>query len=194
MNNLTLADGTVIDASDGTVVQDDIPGYVVVPTHQEAQELVVATRRRLIDLPDLPERMNTIGIVLVYALFGLGVEDTALATGLSTMQITNIKDTDVYASLEKDTVQNILDSEAETVRGIFRQNARNAAGRIVDAMNRPGVNSFNAAKDILDRDGHRPADIVEHRHQVSGGLVIEHVRRSEDKALPVIDITAKELE
>ena len=36
---------------------------------------------------------------------------------------------------------------------------------------------MSAARDILDRSGHRPADVVEHRHRVDGGLVIEYVKR-----------------
>jgi hypothetical protein len=43
-----------------------------------------------------------------------------------------------------------------------------------------------AARDILDRSGHRPSDVVEHRHRMDGGLVIEIVRR--DAVLPIIDM------
>tara|TARA_R110000803_G_scaffold118785_1_gene187133 strand:- start:508 stop:705 length:198 start_codon:yes stop_codon:yes gene_type:complete len=52
-----------------------------------------------------------------------------------------------------------------------------------------------AAKDILDRDGHRPADIVEHRHTIEGGLQIEYVDRKATNVLDGInvDITDGEL-
>jgi hypothetical protein len=51
------------------------------------------------------------------------------------------------------------------------------------------VLSFKASQDILDRAGHRPADIVEHRHKLEDALhiVIEH--KDDGKSVPMIDIT-----
>jgi hypothetical protein len=46
---------------------------------------------------------------------------------------------------------------------------------------------MSAARDILDRSGHRPADVVEHRHRMDGGLVIEVVRR-DAVSVPTIDM------
>jgi hypothetical protein len=44
-----------------------------------------------------------------------------------------------------------------------------------------------AARDILDRSGHRPSDVVEHRHRMDGGLVIEIVRR-DGAVVPTIEM------
>jgi hypothetical protein len=50
---------------------------------------------------------------------------------------------------------------------------------------------LGVAKDVLDRAGHRPADIIEHRHKMEGGLTIEYVEKKDD--IPTIDITPKEM-
>jgi hypothetical protein len=47
-----------------------------------------------------------------------------------------------------------------------------------------------AAKDVLDRSGHRPSDVVEHRHRMDGGLVIEIVKR-DGAQMPVIDMESE---
>jgi len=49
-------------------------------------------------------------------------------------------------------------------------------------------NALKAAQDILDRAGHRPADIVMHQHKVEGGLKIEYISRKIDTVLPVVEI------
>jgi hypothetical protein len=47
----------------------------------------------------------------------------------------------------------------------------------------------SAAKDILDRAGHRPVDVIDHRHTLEGSLVIQYVEPTKD--IPTIDITPK---
>ena len=64
-----------------------------------------------------------------------------------------------------------------------------AATRMVDGLNSTNeATRLSAARDILDRGGHRPADIIEHRHKVEGGLRIEYVTK-DDNEIPTIDIT-----
>ena len=55
----------------------------------------------------------------------------------------------------------LLDSDSESTRGV-------------------------AAKDVLDRAGQRPVDVVEHRHKMEGGLTIEYVEKKDD--IPTIDV------
>ena len=59
------------------------------------------------------------------------------------------------------TMFNLLDSENEATRG-------------------------SAAKDVLDRAGQRPVDVVEHRHKMEGGLTIEYVEKKKD--IPTIEV------
>jgi hypothetical protein len=187
---LRLADGRLVmpDGSVEAVAPPQRPAFVEVPTHAEAQRLVTATRRKLSELPEVPRTMNAVGIVLSYTLFGLDDEEIAVATGLSVDQIGRIKLDDPYAQMYTAVVQTILDAETSVVRDVFTKNARNAAKVVVDAMQEGNRSDrVAAAKDILDRSGHRPNDVVEHRHRMDGGLVIEIVRR-DGAVLPTIEM------
>jgi hypothetical protein len=85
-------------------------------------------------------------------------------------------------------VHNIIESDNEGVRDMLSRGGVLAASRVLEGLNSANeAHQLASAKDILDRGGHRPADVVEHRHKVEGGLTIEHVKR-EDQAIPVIDI------
>ena len=90
-------------------------------------------------------------------------------------------------------MQNILASDASDVRGMFVQHSKDAASVMFNAMidQANGVNTrMAAAKDVLDRAGHRPVDVVEHKHSLEGGLTIEYIDNKNE--IPVIDVTPKE--
>lgn len=188
---LRLADGKLV-YPDGKVVDPNKPQqkrFIQVPTNQEAQALVVATRRKISDLPDIPKVTNPVSVVISYTLFGLSDEEIALATNLTTNQITNIKSSAVYKSMHADIVNSILSAEADTVRDIFVQKSRRAALNITDGLDSDNpAERLLASKEVLDRAGFRPADIVEHRHNISGGLAIEIIKKVEDNS-PLIDLS-----
>ena len=183
---LKLADGSLVFPG-GRMVRGG-EEFVEIPTHREAQRVITATRRKVSDLPEVPKTMNAIGAVLSYTLFGLDDEEIAIATGFTTDQIGRIKVSDPYTSMHEVVVRTILDSETDVVRELLAKNARGAAEVMVDSLQAGSrADRMAAAKDILDRSGHRPADVVEHRHRVDGGLVIEYVKRGEEK-VPTIDM------
>lgn len=188
---LRLADGKLV-YPDGKVVdpnKQQQKRFIQVPTNQEAQALVVATRRKISDLPDIPKVTNPVSVVISYTLFGLSDEEIALATNLTTSQITNIKSSAVYKSMHADIVNSILSAEADTVRDIFVQKSRRAALNITDGLDSDNpAERLLASKEVLDRAGFRPADIVEHRHNISGGLAIEIIKKVEDNS-PLIDLS-----
>ena len=190
---LRLADGRLV-YPDGRVdhVDGPVDGLVEVPTHAEAQRIVTAARRKLSELPEVPRTMNAVSVVLAYSLFGLDDEEIAIATGLSVEQIGRIKVGDPYTQMHDAVVRTVLDSETNVVRELFVKNARAAAQVVVRAMEE-GTRSdrMAAAKDVLDRSGHRPSDVVEHRHRMDGGLVIEIVKR-DGAQMPVIDMEPNE--
>jgi len=191
---LRLADGSLV-YPDGRVVppggQPPEPKIVAIPTHDEARALVVSTRRKLSDLPDVPKAMNPISVVLSYALFGLDNEEIALATNLRVSQIASIRMSDAYRSMHDTVVSTILHAESDDVRTMFTQHSRAAARQMADMLTSPNASiRMAAAKDILDRGGHRPADVVEHRHAMSGGLTIEVVRK-DDTSPPIIDMSTE---
>jgi len=132
--------------------------------------------------------MNAVGAVLSYTLFGLDDEEIAIATKLTVEQVGRIKMGDAYTHMHEQIVRTVLDSETDVVRELLAKNAKRAASTMVEALDAGNrADRMAAAKDILDRSGHRPADVVEHRHRVDGGLVIEYVRRDGDK-VPTIDM------
>jgi len=149
----------------------------------------VAAQRRLSDLPETPRNMNPVCVIVAYTMFGLSVPDIATATNLSEEQVENIQLCDAFVSLRDTLVASVLDADATTVREAFSKQARTAVSVIVDSMhNGARATRMSAAKDILDRAGHRPADIVDHRHSVHGGLVIEVIKKSEGESVPTIEM------
>lgn len=189
---LKLHDGTLV-YKDGRVVRPETnvvpmqrPQIIEVPTHREAQQLVVRTRAKLSDLPDVPRAMNPIGVVLSYTLFGLADEEIAFATNLTTKQVGNIKMSDAFTAMHDKVVGNIIASEADDVRSLFVKHSRDAAMGMVNLMTVGKASDRRAAiADVLDRAGLRPADVHEHRHSLDGGLTIEVVRKD---VAPTINI------
>lgn len=187
---LTLADGTQIDQQTGQRV---LPGYVEVPTAQEAVQEVTRVRKRLADLPDAPEKMNIIGVIASYYLFGLEDWEIAHACKITETQVANIKMTAPFTELIDAMRMNIVEGQQDDVRTMLAEGARTGASVMLQAMHSPNEQSrIVAAKDVMDRAGFRPADVVEHNHRVEGGLTIEYVSKS-DESMPTIDISAEEL-
>jgi len=187
---LRLADGTLVypgGRAVGSGARDET--FVEIPTHQEAQRIITATRRKLSDLPEVPKTMNAVSVVLSYTLFGLDDEEIAIATNLSAAQVARIKMSDPYGQMHEAVVRTVLDSETDVVRELLAKNAKSAAAVMVDALQAASRSDrMAAARDILDRSGHRPSDVVEHRHRVDGGLVIEVIRRENTQGIPTIEM------
>jgi hypothetical protein len=186
---LVLADGTKINPLDGKILKDDI--LVEVPNTREIQRDIVAARKRIADLPLPPEQMNTLSLVMAYSVFGLSDKDIGNVLSLTEDQIHNIKMNSAYNELQQNLVQSIIHSDATEVRDLFVLNSKTSAQLFVDTVNdsEMGIGTrLSAANNILDRAGHRPADIVEHRHKVEGGLRIEYIKK-EEQDIPTIDIT-----
>ena len=183
---LKLADGRLVYPN-GDIVDPNAPKLIEVPSHQEARNLIVAARKKIADLPDVPKQMNAISAVLSYTLFGLDNTEIALATGLTENQVGTIKMQEAYASMHSAVVEGILAAETNSVRELFQQHSRAAANSMLSVLqtSKSEMTRVIVAKDFLDRAGHRPVDVVEHRHQMEGGLRIEFVTK---KDAPVIDI------
>jgi hypothetical protein len=186
---LRLADGRVV-YPEGEISTGFSPpeGHVEVPSGPEAQRIIIAARRKLSELPEVPQTMNAVSVILSYTLFGLDDEEIAIATKLTTTQISRIKQGDAYTQMHDAVVRSVLDSETNVVRELFVKKAKQAAEVVVRAMEEgTRADRMAAARDILDRSGHRPSDVVEHRHRMDGGLVIEIVRR-DGAVVPTIEM------
>lgn len=161
-----------------------------VERHTSVDTAVTTTRirRKVSDLPADPRQMNAISAVLGYVLFGLDDEEIGTATGIAPEQVERIRKSDPYKQLHDAVSRSVLDSEADVVRELLAKNARRAAATMVEGLDAGSRGDrMAAARDILDRSGHRPADVVEHRHRMDGGLVIEIVKR-DTVDVPTIDM------
>jgi hypothetical protein len=192
---LILADGTKIDPSTGSVIKDKKHhrgGFIEIPSAGEAVALVAKTRRAVAELPVPTQQMNVIGLVLFYSMWGLSDFDIAASINgdLSSDQIKNIKKLPEYQAASKDILQSVLEYEANDIRTFMQQNAKGAASKIVELMDEEGALGFAAAKDVLDRAGHRPADVVEHRHKLEDSLKIEFISKKTSDAIPDVAIDA----
>ena len=190
---LTLADGTVINPANGAVVVDDADDLIEVPNTKQLQRDYVMTRRRLSDLPVPPDKMNTLSMILCYSLLGVNDSDIGQVLGLPEEQIGRIRMSDTFRDVREDMLHNIVENDQETVRSMISQAGVLAATRVVEGLNSTNeITRISSAKDLLDRGGHRPADVVEHRHRVEGGLRIEYITKEENE-IPVIDVTPQEI-
>ena len=182
---LVLADGTKIDPEDGCIVADEI--LVAVPNTEELKREVVASRKRIGDLPVPPNQMNTLSVIISYSLFGITDEDISNTLLIPLDQLKTIKASDSYGGLQETFLKNIVESDLSDVRGMFVQKSRTAAQTMFSLLGSESeAMRGHAAKDILDRAGQRPVDIVEHRHKMEGGLTIEYVEKKDD--IPTIEV------
>lgn len=196
---LILADGTKIDPSTGKVLKDKKPAFVAVPNPLEAQKIVARTRRTVAELPAPPAQLSGVALVAFYTLFGLNDMDICIAVDnkLTIEQVKNIREQEAYTEFLAAAKENILHSDNVTVRNLFEQHATTAANKIIGLVEDDeagAVLAFKAAQDILDRAGHRPADIVEHRHKMDDVLNIVVTRRDENNVIPTIDVTPNKAE
>ena len=187
---LILADGTKINPIDGTIHVDD--SLVEVPNTAQIKREIVASRKRISDLPVPPSQMNTISVILSYTLFGISDDDISTILTIPLEQVEYIKSLDAYSELQTQFIKNIVESDLSDVRGLFVQKSRRAADKMFDLMESENeATRMVASKDVLDRSGQRPIDVVEHRHRMEGGLTIEYVEKKDD--IPTIDVTPKEM-
>lgn len=187
---LVLADGTRINPLDGSTIRDprterSAPkGFVEVPSASDAIKQVTRVRKSLDDLPAPPKQMNAISVIVMYTMIGLSDIDISLATGMTVEQIGRIKMLEAYSTVHDDVVKAVLENDTDDVRTTIAQNAKKALNVMVNSLDAESdILAFQAAKDILDRAGHRPVDVVDHRLTLAGGLRIEHVRRSDDSGI-----------
>lgn len=191
---LRLADGRIVYPH-GASPPAEVAAPELTPVNEPAFEMpdaplpVVETQRSLDDLPDAPRVINAVCVALGYKLFGLGNEDIAHATGASLATIERIVESAAYEEMHQVIVRGVLDAEASAVRDMFQQYSRDAVGVLVETLkNGRRADRVSAARDLLDRAGHRPADVVEHRHRMDGGLTIEVVRRDGRADVPTINM------
>lgn len=160
-----------------------------VPTNGEAVAIIEGTRRKLADLPVTPRHLNPIACICLYTLYGLDMQEIAVATGLGMDQIQAIRMSNEYALMQRAVVDTVLETETGEVKDFIKKAAGKAGQRIVSQIDSQNADvAYRAAKDVLDRSGLRPMDPHADRSGMSMGLVIEVVDKRGDKDRPVIDM------
>lgn len=193
---LVLADGTKIDPQTRKPVKEaQEERYYRVPSHSEAVRQVASVRRRVADLPLPPKQMNTVSLVVFYSLFGMTPDDIAIALGISESQVLSLMEREEFGRVKEDLLGNIAEQDKSDVRSMFSTASKSAVRRLIEIAEDDETDDKNALvaiNSILDRAGLRPADVVEHRHKVEGGLAIEYIKTDPSQSMPTIDITPED--
>lgn len=188
--SITLADGTVIDKTSGSVINTEPEVFVEVPSNTQIQRDIVSAKKRLHDLPLPTQQMNTVSVILVYTLMGVDEADIATVLHVDEQVVRSIKMSDVYTKVKQEFIDGIISNDEDNVRSMFADASKIAAKRMVEMVNSDSdAVAMAASKDVLDRAGHRPSDVIEHRMKVEGGLVIEVVEKTASNNIPIIDVT-----
>lgn len=165
-----------------------------IKTNQQLQEEDARIRHRLDELPLQDGKMNTISVVLSYYLFGLNTRDISIITKLPEEQIQNIIMLPAFTEMLNKVTQSIIENDTESVRDYIQKNTKKAAEKVMQIMETaPAKYALAAAQDILDRGGHRPIDVIEHRNKMDGELRIVHITKDEKKLNEIKDVEFEEI-
>lgn len=173
---LVTKNGEILDKVDAK----DQNSVIKIKTNTQLQMEEVEARRKLSDLPDL-KNINVISQVLCYYMFGLSLQDIATITHLKLQQIQTIVMSQDFCDYRKQMIESIKENDEGDVRNFLSKSSHKAAEKIVDIMQNCAnpKYSLEAAKDILDRSGQRPVDIVEHRTKIDNELRILYITKNE---------------
>lgn len=162
---------------------------IEIPSSTQAVAVIEGTRRKLADLPVTPRHLNPIACICLYTMYGLDVQEISVATGLGMEQINAIRMSNEYAIMQRAVVDTVLEVETGDVKEYVKKAAQGAAERVTQLVqhDNPDI-ALRASRDVLDRAGLRPADVVEVRGRMDMGLVIEVVDKRDDADRPVIDM------
>lgn len=162
---------------------------IEVPSNSQAVAIIEGTRRKLNELPITPKALNPVACICMYTLYGLDIQEISVATGLSIDQINNIRMTNEYSIMQRAVVDTVMEANTGELKDYIKKGAKKAAERMDTLIDSPFADiALRASKDVLDRAGLRPADVIEVRGRMDMGLVIEVVDRKMDEVRPVIDM------
>ena len=165
-----------------------------IKTNSQLQEEEARIRHRIDELPMQDNKMNTISVVLCYYMFGLNVRDIAIITKFSEEQVQNIIMLPAFEEMMQKVTQSIIENDTNNVRDYIQKQTKKAAQKVMEIMETAAPKyALEAAKDILDRGGHRPVDIVEHVNKMEGELRIVHIKKDENAINNVKDVEFEEI-
>jgi|SRR6187401_1815793 hypothetical protein len=193
---LVLADGTKIDKKTGGVVGDEKPtpellAETEVEDEVDEDEIVAIKQRIPVNrfLSDLPGDINSsraIAVIAGLTLFGLNDREISIVCDTDMEKITTIKQSERFQDFTTGIIDNVMRAQSDNIRAMFITHSKEAANTIVSGLKSKdfGVR-YGTSKEILDRAGFRPADVVEHRVKHENELKIVHIRGDVEKHVTI---------
>lgn len=182
---VTLANGKVVEK-----VEPLNKSAVIMKNSAQLQYEDAKVRRKLTDLPEV-SNMNVLSQIMCYDLFGLSVQDIATITKLTEQNVRTVLMSYDYGEFKKKMLASITETDKDNVRDFIAANSRKAAEKVLEIMECGNPKyALPAAQDVLDRAGHRPVDVVEHRSKMDNELRILFVSKNENdkKELEAINV------
>jgi hypothetical protein len=174
---------------DGVAVMPATPfSRIEVPSNSKAQRLVASTKRKLADLPAIPEHLNTFAVLLVYTASGLSDNEIALTLGATPAQLAKMRDHKAYKQLEQHMVEAVASQSKTEVATILANKEVKAAEKLGDLIESEDHRiALQAANSILDRRGHTAKQPVDPAQEMRATFRIEVVDKRHD-AVPIIEM------
>lgn len=182
---VTLANGKVVEK-----VEPLNKSAVIMKNSAQLQYEDAKVRRKLTDLPEV-SNMNVLSQIMCYDLFGLSIKDIATITKLTEQNVRTVLMSYDYGEFKKKMLASITETDKDNVREFIAANSRKAAEKVLEIMECGNPKyALPAAQDVLDRAGHRPVDVVEHRSKMDNELRILFVSKNENdkKELEAINV------
>lgn len=201
MATLALPNGIIIDKTTGQAIAPSLSAEKAekaTKRESHAKELGrdrsnKPVRCTVNELPAAPAALTTVGVVWMYWALGLSDYDIRDCTGLTLLQVENIKGISTFQELQNRITSNLTKLGEEDVHSRLA----GMVGRALDVqegiLDDNDVDATVKAKvtdSILDRAGYAPKQIIENRHRVEGGLIIKYIEETnlDAKRVPKINI------
>lgn len=195
---LVLADGTRIDKTTGEVIRDkvDNPELLDVDKADDApqtdeEEIVeikklLPVNRHLNDLPGDTNSTKAIGLITALTLYGINDREISFICNTEMEKVIAIKQSERYNEILGGIIENVMRAQSDNIRAIFVNSSKEAAQHIVSGLKSkvPDIRHMSA-KEVLDRGGFRPVDVVEHRVKHENELKIVHIRGDAEKSVVI---------
>jgi len=200
---LVLADGTKIDKATGSIIREQVAtpdllnGDEPVAASTEIDDDVdeseideikkrIPINRYLNDLPGDANGTRAIAVIAGLTLFGLSNREISIVCNTDIDKVGAIKQSERYEDFSTGIIDNVMRAQSDNVRAMFVNNAKSAAENIIGGLKSkiPEVRHM-ASKEVLDRGGFRPIDVVEHRVRHENELKIVHIRGDAEKHVTI---------
>lgn len=176
--------GAAMQIGDGIIVMPTASqsfARVEVPSNTQAQRLVANTKRKLLDMPAIPQQLNAYAVLLVYTASGLSDAEIGVAMSITSSQIARLRAHDAYKQLEAFMIEAVREQSKDDVTAILAGAEVTAATKIKDLVSSDDEKmALAAAKDVLDRRGHTPKQQIDIRGEMLNTFRIEYVDKRDD--------------